>query len=233
MKAFCRAGNLSALLKDTSLPEALKPYATRLQALHEPAPPVKKKLSNSTLEPIETRILSLLTEYLNKEKVDGCLWILPEEWCKRTKTENRGCSPLNPRAIFYKSIQHIDVTFSTFTENPNNSFISFKSQECKDDCFGRIFSIFVHRRSPKSSQNVVDTWLHVQKFPPLPSKSYDPMLQAKAPDVQVYLRAWGPTQNVVIKLEEVVSHCSWIMYKSHELRRDLNFPTVALVSMER
>lgn len=223
---------MSALLKDFRFPDALKPYTCRVESLFDPQPAPSKKLSNSKLEPVETKVLVLIKNYLNIGNKDGCQWVLPHEWCTQTDFENVGVAPIPPRAFFYNQIDHLDVHFSSFAGNPNNSFITFKSNATKKRMFGRIFSIMVHRRSPAPSQNLMDTWLLVQTFPPLPKTMFDPMSQVDAPDVQVHLRAWTPTENVVIKLQEVEAHCLWIMYKAYELHNQLSIPTVALVTME-
>lgn len=233
MKNFCRAGNVAALLQDDQFPEALKPFTSRVESLFDPQVSRPKKLSNSKLEPIDNMVLVLIMNYLNKENGEGCHWELPDKWCTKTGSQTVGSAPIPPRAFFYKQIEHLDVQFSTFTDNPNNSFIIYKSDLSREVMFGRIYSILVHRRSPKPSQNIVDTWLVVQSFPPIPKTMFNPMVQVDEPDVQVYLRAWGPTENHVIKLQEVRAHCSWIMYKAYELHKNLSIASLALVSMER
>ncbi|EGG05688.1 uncharacterized protein MELLADRAFT_107429 [Melampsora larici-populina 98AG31] len=42
------------------------------------------------------------------------------------------------------------------------------------ECFGQVFSIFSHCRTPVASQNTTNTWLCVQCFPPVPSKLPNP-----------------------------------------------------------
>lgn len=174
-----------------------------------------------------------MKDYLNQENNSKCQWVLPHEWCTKSGSETLGLAPLPPRAFFYNQVDHMDVQFSTFTGNPNNSFINFHSNSTKEVMFGRIFSIMVHRWLPKPSQNLMDTWLLVQSFPALPKLMFNPMSQVHAPDVQVLLRAWGPTTNVVIKLREVTAHCSWIMYKPYELHKKMSISSVALLLMER
>lgn len=233
MRNFCRAGHLSALLKEDQFPEALKPYTARVESLFDPHPAMPRKLSNSTLEPVDSTVLFLMKDYLNNENQDGCQWVLPHEWCTKSESQTEGVSAIPPRAFFYNQVDHSGVPFSTFTGNPNNSFVTFKSRTSKKRMFGRIFSIMLHHRSPKPSQNLMDTWLLVQSFPSLPKSMFDPMSQVDSPDVQVHLRAWSPTENVLIKLQEVIAHCSWIMYKAHGLHNQLSYQSVALVSMER
>lgn len=233
MVAFCRAGNLSALLKDEKLPEPLRIYAKRLQALYEEDSPTRKKMSNSKLEPVGRDVLILLSRYLNAEGEDGCVWMLPDEWAQKEAVDLDGFAPIPPRAFYYKNIEHLEVTFSTFTANPNNSFIQFTAGSPPRKKFGRIYSIFVHRRSPEHGKNIFDTWLHVQTFANLPHGVYNPFSHVNAPNVQAHMCAWSPTQDLVIRLNDVESHCSWIMYRALELHRELKIPTVALVSMER
>lgn len=234
MKNFCRSGNLSSLLQDEKLPDPLKPYATRLKSLYEPAVHVPKRLSNSKLLPLDDRILIMLVKRLNNQNSDKCQWLTPEKWAFLSKIDAIGCAPVAPRAFFYKRIRHMDVYFSTFTANPDDCFISFKSSVDKTISFGRIFSIFIHRRCPTPSENLFDTWLQVQKFPLIPTQlnKFNPWADSDD-DLQAYLRSWGPTEDCLVKLEEVVAHCSWVMYRPHEVHREIGIPTVALQSMER
>lgn len=114
-----------------------------------------------------------------------------------------------------------------------NSVIEFKSQFTGNISFGPIAKIFTHRRSPEPDNNIINTWLQVQIFPPVPHRSYNPFASIKEPDVQAHLRMWYTASYEVILLEDVIAHCSWLMYEAGELHKDVHVPTISLVSMSR
>lgn len=232
MKTYCRAGNLSGLLTDQKIPKTLKPHVERLQAIIDGPKKKERRLSNSRLDPLDEDVLKLLVNHLNDTKSERVKWVLPDEWCSMSNREIEGHTPVHGRAFFHKSIENMDVTFCTFTENPNNSFIMFKRRGAL--LFGRIFSIFMHRRtpSPTSSQSIMETWLKVQCFPSILKRAYDPFSSIDS-SVQAHLRAWGPTQDILIKLCDIVAHCAWFMYKPGELHPKIGYPTVGLVCMAR
>lgn len=99
--------------------------------------------------------------------------------------------------------------------------------------FGQILSIFVHRCCKSPTDTIMETWLHVQSFPPIPSKLHEPFETIQEPNVKAYLCMWQPTKDQVVELSEVIAHCAWLMYKPKEVNLSLNLPTVALLSMER
>lgn len=232
LKNYCQAGNLSALMNDDKLPDVLKPYKTRLEALYNSPPSMPKLLSNSDRQALDDNVLNLLVKLLNDEKKETCVWMRPQEWCMLSPHESKGFALVPAHAYFSKNIFHKEVTYSTFTQSPKNSFIVFKSRTGGTK-FGRIFSIFTHRRAPKPLENIFDTWLYIQCFPKLPSEMYNPLSKLKVHDVQFHIRSWGPTEDRLIKASEVVAHCSWVMYRPGEIHKELRVPTVALVSMER
>lgn len=235
LQNYCRAGNISALMNDNKLPEVLEPYKTRLEALYNPPSQKSKPLSNSTRQALDKHVLNLLIKRLNEENTEKCTWMLPQHWCLLSKNESKGSAPLPAHAHFSKEVMHRDIQYSTFTQSPKNSFIIFKSWSGDNEVteFGRIFSIFTHRRAPKPSENHFDTWIYVQRFPHLPPGSYNPFSKLQADDVQFNIRAWGPTEDRIIKIDEVISHCAWMMYRPGEIHKELQVPTVALVSLER
>lgn len=161
--------------------------------------------------------------------------MLPHDWCLLSKNECKGFAPVSPHAHFHKHWVHQDVTYSTFTHSPKNSFVVFKLRSAQNEAteFGRIFFIFTHRRSPTASENLLDTWIYIQCFPELPSGCYNPFSNLQVDDVQFNIRAWGPTKDKIIKMDKLVAHCVWMMYTSGEIHKELRVPTVALVSMER
>ncbi|KAH9820789.1 hypothetical protein DFH28DRAFT_883987, partial [Melampsora americana] len=234
VKSFCRAGNLAALLQDVDkLPEALRPYIDQLKALYEPTSPRPRRLSNSKFESLDEEDLACLIRRLNDQGTDECIWVSPREWVAFKEDEGLGKAPVPPRAQFYNKIEHNDVSFSVFEKNLNDSFVVFRSRSDGFDSFGRIAKIFVHRRSPETKKTIIQTWLRVQTFKPIQQSQYDPFKRLDMPDMNVHLRAWDDPEDRLVKLDEVVAHCSWLMYKPKLLHSDLKISTVALVSMVR
>lgn len=231
-KSFCRAGNLAGILEDEKLPEALHPYISRLKGLYEPSPKLRRQVSNSKMESLDPVILKSLTKRLNKQRQDDCIWVMPEKWALMSKESSLGFSPVAAQGIFYNQVSHLDVNFSTFKASRKDSFVIFKSLQ-GDTCFGRIYSIFTHRRIPEPNKIKKDTWLCVQAFRPLSPSQYNPFSRIDAPDVQVEIRLWEKPESVLVRLDEVVAHCAWMMYKPGLIHKSLNVSTVALVSMER
>lgn len=235
MIAYCRAGNLSGLLNDQKIPEGLRPHMECLRQIVEGHTKKERRLSSSRLEPIGEDVLNMLKNRLNADKSQGVKWVTPEEWCLHSANSVVKAAPVLGRAFFHKRIEHMNVTFSTFTDNPNNSFIMFK-QNNDEVLFGRIFSIFLHRRSfnpINQSETTIETWLKVQCFPTLTSNQYNPFFLIQEPNVQVHLRAWSPTHDVLIKVDDILCHCSWCMYKPAEVHPKILIPTVSLLCMAR
>lgn len=230
--SFCRAGNLSALLKDDAVPDTLKPYIRRLAALYENPEAVPKRLSNTTMKPLNNQILHMLVKCLN-EADDGCEWMAPNSWAVLSKEEAIGRSPVQAQAIYHQKILHKDVLYSTFQTNQNNSFVACNTIENAPRIFGRISCIFQHRRSPSPGKHIFDNWVYLQCFPPLPKGLNNPFSRLKSPNLQAYLRSWSPTKDRLVKLEDIQAHCVWIMYPPGEIHKDLQISTVALVVMQR
>ncbi|KAH9813410.1 hypothetical protein DFH28DRAFT_897000, partial [Melampsora americana] len=230
LKNFGRAGNLAALLEDDKLPDSLRPYTSRLRSLISSSHSHEKRLSNSKVIPLRDNILDLLVERMNNPGVKNCKWVTPEEWSLYPESESIEVSPVHPQAIFHQQVRQDDATYSTFTQNPKNCIVMFKSQDGVK-MFGRIFSIFTHHQPSKSSQSVLETWFHIQCFPEVPKTNYNPFkrIETEWPDARFYLRSWGPTQDKLVRLDEVVAHCAWVMYKPREIH-EINIPTIALVS---
>lgn len=234
IRDYCRAGNLSALLKNDELPEHLQIYATRYESLYTHRKRCDSRgWSNSKLQSLDDNVMRMLVTRLNGEGDDACKWLIPEKWCLLSKEQALGFAPLQARGYFYKRVSHKNVSYSTFTANPDDSCVMFKTRSSTEYHFGRIFQLFIHRRAPDSSNNKFDTWAHIQKFPLIPKGVYNPLSKTDTTDVNIHLRAWGPTENDLIRLEEIICHCSWIMYKGTEVHKKLGIPVVALVAMQR
>lgn len=234
VKNFCRAGNLSALLQDEEkLPEELRRYIPQLKSFYEQQNPKPRRMSNSQLEPLSERILALLIRRLNDDKCDNCKWLAPKVWATLSSDDALGFAPVPARACFHKRVEHRGITYSNFESNPNDSFVVFRSRSDTSDCFGRISKIFQHRRSPMFGENIIDTWLQIQCFKPIPSSSSNPFARVKMPDMNMHLQVWDAPEDRMVRLNEIIAHCSWLMYKPRELNRNLNISTVALVSMIR
>lgn len=233
MKSFNRAGNIASILEDENLPEALKPYVSRLKALYEPPESLGRRASNSKMEMIEPGILDLLTTRLNSQAQEDCTWVTPETWASMSKQSSLGFAPVSARALFYNHVRHLDVKFSTFKESRKDSFILFKSLHKGRRCFGRIQKILVHRRNPDRNKNIKDTWLYVHLFRQLSPNQYNPFARIKEPNVPVELRLWETPESVLVRLDEVIAHCAWMMYSPASIHKSLKVSTVALLSMER
>jgi hypothetical protein len=184
---------------------------------------------------VDNNVLKLLIGRLNEEAGESCQWMTPEELCLLSEYEAAGILPVQPWAFFHKRITHMDVSFSTFLESQKDSFVAFRIGAASKISYGRIFSIFTHSRLSKDKKRYSQTWVHVQCFPEVPSrlKKYDPFHLIKAPDAQIHLRAWGPTKDTLVKLEEIIAHCVWMMYRPGLIHKNLDIPTVALVSTDR
>lgn len=230
MIEFCQAGNLKAILENDSLPAALKPYISRIQALYKPAPsPTKQSISK--LLPINRDVLDLLVTFLNEINDQYFKWTLPEKWCLLSRIEAKGFAPVTAQAIFHHRIKHQGVTFSTFSTNQDTSIIMFKASKSSTN-FGKITSIFEHRRTLKSLQEIVDTWVCVEMFPCLP-KTADTFSRLNFPDVQAHVRIWNPTKLTLIKLDQIVCHCGWMVYDGMKISPRCKSPTIGLISINR
>lgn len=134
-------------------------------------------------------------------------------------------------------MMHKGVSYATFGVSQEDSFIEFKTGSTSIQNFGSIFPIFIHCRSPTPTlaENQLETWLHVQRFPSIPKsmKAFDPFRHSEGFHAQTYLRAWGPTQDCIVRLGEIVAHCSWVIFKPAEVNSEISIPTVGLVSMNR
>lgn len=159
----------------------------------------------------------------------------PHDWSLLPDDEAFAYVPVQPRGTFCNRIMHKGVSYATFTASQIDSFVIFTSISSGKIAFGRIFSIFTHRRSPKPDKHCFDTWLHIQRFPAIPPKleKFNPFNLAKAPDVQCYLRAWGPPEDCLVRIDNVLAHCTWMVYQAGELHKKLDIPTVGLISTER
>jgi hypothetical protein len=186
------------------------------------------------MQPVRADILKKLGERLNNED-QQYQWMVPDELCLLSEDDALGYESLQPQAFFYKRIMHNSVSYASFSNSQNDSFIEFKIGTTGVHAYGRIFSIFIHRRSPTRSENIFDTWLHVQRFPQIPTslEKFNPFRHTKGFHTQTCLRAWGPTEDCIVRLDEIVAHCSWVMFKAGEINSQLKIATVGLVSMAR
>lgn len=233
MKSFCRAGNLVSILQDEKLPELLKPYVTRLKSLYESPGKLHRRVSNSKMEKLDPIILNMLIERLNAQRKEDCTWVAPERWVSMSKQSSLGFAPVAARVLFYDQVTHLDVNFSVFIASRKDSFISYRSLHGGCKRFGRIHHIFVHRRTPEPNMNIKDTWLYVHSFHPLSRDQYDPFSRINEPNVQAALRLWAEPEGVLVRLDEIVAHCAWMIYNPGSIHKTLMVPTVALLSMEQ
>lgn len=184
---------------------------------------------------IDNHVLEMLIARLNQQRGAVCQWMIPEDFCILSDEKAVGACPLHPRGIFHKQIEYNGVSYSTFSTSQKDSFITFKYSQSNQIGFGRMFSIFTHSRRANKSQNLSQTWLQVHSFTKVPArlKKFNPYDLVDAPNIQACLRAWAPTQDYMVKLEEIIAHCAWIMHKPGMIHKQLDIPTVALVSTER
>lgn len=227
---------MSALLRDHKLPELLKPYMKRLEALYNEKDDLQpRKNSNSNFITINDKVLNMLITRLNEEPGETRVWMSPEAFCLLSEDEAVGKSPVQAWGFFHKRVTHLEVGFSTFSSSQKDSFVAFRLGSTKKMGFGRIFSIFTHSTSSRGSLRNSQVWLQVQQFPEIPEKmeQFDPYRLVKTPEAQVFLCAWGPTKDCVTKLQEVVAHCTWMMYRPGLIHKKLDIPTVALVVNDR
>lgn len=201
--------------------------------MFEPNQPIEKIATNPKLQQLDNKTLKLLIHRLNDQKSESCVWVSPDVWSSYSDDDAIGFSPCPARAMFHSHIHHAEVDFSTFRANIKNSVITYKSNSTGIVSFGRISSIFTHRRSPHRDEHLMDTWLQVQNFPPVPRQTYNPFKQIKEADVQTYLRLWTSTAEEIIRLDEVIAHCAWLMYKPGEIHREVQSSTIALLTMNR
>lgn len=234
IKGYCRAANLAAVVHDDKLPESLRHYVTKLKSLYEPKDTVPKRLSNSKMDQIPEDVLKMLEKCLNCQNDQEYNWMIPDKLCLLPDEEAMEYVAVQPQAFFHNRVTHNGVTYSKFSASQDDSFVMFKTAQTGKECFGRIFSIFTHRQSPRPGQNVFATWLHIQRFQPMPKRfeKFNPFLQIQAPDVQSHLYAWGSTEDQLVQLEDIIAHCTWMMYRAGELR-GIDIPTVAVLSMVR
>lgn len=234
-KSFGRLGNLSALLKDNRVPTLLKPHLSRLLAIIEPVQFVSKTTSSLPSEQaIESTLYRQLIKHLNNQTVDNCAWTSAANWTFLSSREKQVCAPVRASAKFLSNVTYKDINFSTFSHSKNDSVIQVNSGPGGAMSFGRIVSIFVHRRLLVGQKLPVDdTWVVVQYFPPIPPSNPNCFLALGEPDLQAYLRLDALAEPTIIHINQIVSHCAWIEYKAREITRQLEMPTIALVSVDR
>ncbi|EGG02330.1 uncharacterized protein MELLADRAFT_110191 [Melampsora larici-populina 98AG31] len=212
--------------------EKLPPISTvellKLVAEHsEPLPRVR----NSTVLDSERDPEGLDQNLNDIDKKEPCVWRRPDEWALLSKSDSIGYSPVAARAQFYKQVEHTDGLISTFTQNPDNCCIYFKDSK-GSDCFARVYSIFSHSRTSVPSGIATDTWLHVQCFPHLPPTHRNPFDLTHPSEVQCALRLWSSTEQKIIKLNEVIAQCVWIMFKPGEMDQNVDVSTIGFIILK-
>ncbi|EGF98185.1 uncharacterized protein MELLADRAFT_69491 [Melampsora larici-populina 98AG31] len=235
MKGFSRAGNLAALLKGKRVPTALNPYLPQLCSLFEPIPYVPKTTSSSDQKKaIDADIYKQMIEHMNRERLNECAWKSASEWNFLPENEKRVTAPVSDSARFVKRYVHKGVNFTTFETSKANSVVQVRSQVNNMMSFGKINSIFVHRRTPIGSlSSLDDTWVSVELFQPVPPSKPNCFLRLDEPDVQAHLRITTTAAPSLIHISQIVSHCAWIEYQSKEITPLLDLPSIALVSLDR
>lgn len=232
-RSFGRLGNLAALLKDKRVPMLLQPYLSKLLAIIDPIPFVAKTISSSpSLQPIEPKIYKQLITHLNTHCVDQCAWISAVDYTFLSSNDKKVCSPVRASAKFLSHIAHKEVNFSIFSRSKNDSVVQVDVNGAM--LFGRVISIFIHRRLPVGKKGSVDdTWVVFLSFLPVPPSKPNCFLALNEPDLQAHLRLNILSEPTIIHISQIVSHCAWIEYKPGEITHDLNMPTVALMSVDR
>lgn len=222
-----------ALIEDGKIPDSLGQYSSRIQALYKQPSSRPKRLSNSNNSPLSDEVLCMLVEYLNNSTEEECIWIRPDHWAALDKSDLIAYAPVPARGQFYKRYKYKDGLVSTFTDNPDNSIIYFKNADGTNNLFGRVFSIFSHLRAPAQSKKTTDIWIHVQSFPLLPREHSNPFDSDDNVELKCALRMWGPTENKLIKLNDIIAQCSWIMYKAGEMKKNVDIPTIGMIILDR
>ncbi|EGG04106.1 uncharacterized protein MELLADRAFT_65131 [Melampsora larici-populina 98AG31] len=233
IKTFCRAGNLSSLLRDARLPEAILPYRSQLLSIIDPEPFVAQTFPQpDRRSPIEVEVFQQLVHRLNSQKVNNRRWIPSTEWCLLSKEGAASYSPVASSAIFVPRITREGVIYSTVSDNPGNSVV--QTQQGGTTSFGQILSIFHHRRIPVvEGPPISDTWISIREFPPIPMSQPNPFRTLAKPDMQTYLRLDISRPPSLIHIDEIVAHCGWMTYEPEEVTDQLKLKTIALVSLDR
>lgn len=199
-----------------------------------PIPFVAKTISSSpSVGPIDPKIYKQLIKHLNTQFADNCAWISALDWTFLNSREKKVCAPVRASAKFVKHITHKEVTFSIFSRSKNDSVVQVDLGPNGAMSYGRIISIFTHRRIPVGKKDPVDdTWVVFQPFLPVPPSKPNCFLALDEPDLQAYLRLNILSEPSIIHINQIVSHCAWIEYKAGEITCQLDMPTVALISVD-
>lgn len=234
-KSFGRLGNLAALLKDQRVPALLQPYLTRLLSIIEPIPFVAHTASSlPSDQAIEAKIYRQLIKHMNSQSLDNSAWISAADWTFMSLEEKRVCAPVRASAKFISTVKHKEVTFSTFSHSKNDSVVQVNSGINSTMSFGRIVSIFIHRRLPAGLKKPIDdTWVVIQHFLPVPPSKPNCFLALNEPDLQAHLRLNMFSEPSIHHINHIVSHCAWVEYRAREITHQLDMPTVGLVSVDR
>ncbi|WAQ90905.1 hypothetical protein PtA15_13A305 [Puccinia triticina] len=195
------------------------------------AVPVLGKASYDSLTNNEAeKLVNLLNAKEGPER-----WALPSLWVRMGSAEQSRTTPLPSRCHSHKHFYHQGVTFSTWIANGKNSVVLLKSELPIQLRFARIESIFTHQRPIPDGKDIIETWLMVKPFPPLPQADDNPFNRLKDFEMQATVRLPVDVDNEghLINIQDVVAHCAWVEYKSGELAPNLKTPTVAMVSVDR
>jgi hypothetical protein len=213
-------------------PEELKPYIIKLKNMYDSTASAPQYLAH----PLHSNCLSSvdcrkLVDHLNA-KTEVRSWAVASDWSRLSNADQKKIASLSSRCWSHKHFHHMNVSFSTWEANLNNSIIAVNSTFPKLIHFARIERIFTHIRTTTTSEQITDTWLMVKPLPPIPPKD-DIFNHVNQPDLQLSLRLPVSHEEYVINIKDAVAHCAWIDYKAGELVSQIKYPVVALVSLDR
>ncbi|KAH9817076.1 hypothetical protein DFH28DRAFT_890082, partial [Melampsora americana] len=233
--SFCRAGNIAALLQDDSkMPISLRPFIQQLQDIFDPAPFEPESINQSKSQPLEDAISCELVKRLNSFRAENCAWLASNEWSDLPAIRAAQFAPVTSHAVFETGIHHEGVLYTTLNRDPNNSIIHVVSRSNGATLFGQIVSIFRHKRYPTENRPpVLDTWLMVKYFAPVPTNKPNPFSKIDLPDMQVHLHLEIASTPRLTHISEVIAQCAWIVYEPQEIHFLLNMKTIAMVSVDR
>ncbi|EGG12165.1 uncharacterized protein MELLADRAFT_102102 [Melampsora larici-populina 98AG31] len=147
LKTFCRAGNLSSLLRDGRLPEAVNPYRSQLLSIIEPEPFVAQTIPQPDPRSlIEDELFQQLVHRLNIRKFNHRNWIPSTRWCLMSEEDASEYSPVVSTATFVPRIKREGVIYSTLSDNPDNSVVQTRSVQDNTVSFGSY-----HKTKPVSN----------------------------------------------------------------------------------
>ncbi|WAQ83587.1 hypothetical protein PtA15_4A35 [Puccinia triticina] len=173
-----------------------------------------------------------LVDYINATSGETS-WVTSSNFASLSMSEKLNVAPLSSKCELHGQITHKDVSFSMWKSNPNNSIISVDTSFPKLLHFARIETIFTHVRKTTNGEHITDTWLKVKPLPPIPVTTSDVFANLNHPHLQLHLRLPAINDEYMIKSTDIVSHCAWLEYSASELVSEIDYPVVALVSVDR